>query len=72
MSLLGLSRDSHYVVSGAEPPRHLYRLSPAGREYAAALGAAPAGPYRTPGACGVRRNASRHLLLLGAANPSPG
>ena len=39
----GLLEASWEPGPAGRPPRHLYRLSPAGREYAAALGAAPAG-----------------------------
>src|SRR5579862_8948036 len=36
----GLLETSWEPGLGSRPPRHLYRLSPAGREYAAALAAA--------------------------------
>jgi PadR family transcriptional regulator, regulatory protein PadR len=39
----GLLETSWEPGRGGRPPRHLYRLSPAGREYAAALPAAPVG-----------------------------
>ena len=39
----GLLETSWEPGPGSRPPRHLYRLSPAGREYVAALTAARAG-----------------------------
>jgi len=39
----GLLETSWEPGPGSRPPRHLYRLSPAGREYAAALAAAGVG-----------------------------
>ena len=39
----GLLEPSWEPGPGSRPPRHLYRLSPAGREYVAALTAARAG-----------------------------
>jgi len=39
----GLLETSWEPGQGSRPPRHLYRLSPAGREYVAALAAAGAG-----------------------------
>jgi len=39
----GLLETSWEPGPGSRPPRHLYRLSPAGREYAAALAAAGTG-----------------------------
>ena len=39
----GLLETSWEPGPGSRPPRHLYRLSPAGREYVAALAAAGAG-----------------------------
>jgi len=39
----GLLETSWEPGAGSRPPRHLYRLTPAGREFAAALTAARAG-----------------------------
>ena len=39
----GLLETSWEPGQGSRPPRHLYRLTLAGREYVAALAAAPAG-----------------------------
>ena len=39
----GLLETSGEPGAGSRPPRHLYRLTPAGREFAAALTAARAG-----------------------------
>ena len=44
----GLLEASWEPGPAGRPPRHLYRLSPAGREYAAALGAARDRPVPLP------------------------
>ena len=58
----GLLETSWEPGQGSRPPRHLYRLTLAGREYVAALPAArQAGPFRARTTAGVRRNGDVHL-----------
>ena len=56
----GLLDTSWEPGQGSRPPRHLYRLSPAGREFVAALTAAPRRPDdpATRTIAGVRRKCS--------------
>ena len=57
----GLLETSWEPGQGSRPPRHLYRLTLAGREYVAALPAArPAGAFRTRATVGMRRDGDAH------------
>ena len=59
----GLLETSWEPGQESRPPRHLYRLTLAGREYVAGLPAArPAGPSCARTTAGVRRNGQQRLF----------